>query len=355
MNKPGDRGQPVSDWNADIWNWSPDQGAWTPRDGLPSRCVYLALATPAAPHPDNYDYWRHTVFYDFAADAPAPEQRRTFAARAAGLVGPQCSLFWYQSQRLSGHRHGLHCRRDDQDDLTLGLVLRGRRRHRLDDGTLLIAGPGELFLYDPRQPCRINWSDHAGIHLTLPRPALSPLFATDRLDLPALLARLRQTPISGFLASHLARLAVEGERLPRAHRALLLEQTRSLAVATLGTAFGIPAEDSEPEAAYLRARQLILQRLDEPDLGPDTLARALGCSRATLYRLFARHQDTVAGCLREARLHRAHQLLTSAPAHLGVAELAARCGFLDSSSFSRLFRRRYGLRPSDLRPGGRSQ
>lgn len=349
MSRPATDRKPVLDWSADIWDWSPETRQWTPDDGLPSQCVSLALATPAAPHPDNYDYWRQTVFYDFAADAPDVDQRRVFQARAAGLVGPGCSLFWYQSQRLGGYRDAAHCRRGDYDDLTLGLVLRGRRRHHLDSGETLLAGPGELFLYDPTRPCRVNWSDHSGIHITLPRRTLAPLFDPDSLSLPEVLARLKTSPMSGFLCAHLRQLAADGDRLPPGYQALLLNQTRELALAALGSAFQIPTAESAPDAVYLSALKLIRQHLDDPDLDPAALARAVGCSRATLYRLFARHGSTVAGSLREARLRKAHQLLTLAPPHLSIAELAAHCGFLDNASFSRLFRRRFGLRPSDLR------
>jgi len=349
MSKQTGPQEPVLDWHQAIWDWSPETGQWTPDHGLPAQCVYLALATPANPHPDNYDYWRQTVFYDFAADAPRADQRRRFQARAAGLVGPDGSLFWYQSHRLGGRRDIAHCRRGDYDDLTIGLVLKGRRHHQLADGDALVAAPGELFLYDPTRPCRINWSDHGGVHLTLPRHSLAPLFDLDSLSLPELLARLKASPMTGFLNNHLRQLATSGDRLPPGHRALLLNQTRELALAALGSAFHLPAEEHAPDATYLSAQKLIQQHLNNPDLDPAGLARALGCSRATLYRLFSRHGTTVAGCLREARLTKAYRLLTTAPSHLGIAELAAQCGFLDNAGFSRLFRRRFGLRPSDLR------
>ncbi|ASK34588.1 hypothetical protein CEK62_09420 [Alcanivorax sp. N3-2A] len=345
----GQEHSPVRDWSKDIWGWSPEDGPWTPDHGLPAQCLYLALATSDADHRDGYDFWRQTVFYDFEADTPDDDQKATFQARAAGLVGPESAVFWYRSNRLGGHRGASRCRHADYDDFTLGLVLQGQRRHRLDSGEVLVAGPGDLFVYDPTRPCRVNWSDHRGIHLTLPRQSLLPLFALDRMPFPLLLERLRQGPMSAFLRSHLMHLALTGGRLSATHQALLLEQTRDLAIAALSAASRMPTEEAAPDATYLAARRLMARRLDDPDLDPAGLARALGCSRATLYRLFSRHGVTVAGCLREARLRKAHRLLTSAPQHITIAELAARCGFLDQTGFSRLFRQRFGLRPSDLR------
>lgn len=341
---------PALDWSGDIWGWSPDDGPWTPDHGLPSQCLYLALSTGDAGHPDSYDYWRQTAFYDFEADAPDPVQRRVFQAHASGLVGPECSLFWYGSDRLSGHRTEAQSRHADYDDLTLGLVLQGERLHRFANNEQRVAGPGDLFVYDPLRPCRVNWkSRHHGIHLTLPRKSLAHLFHFDDLPLPMLLERVQRGPMVTFLRDHLRHLARHRDRLPPMHRTLLLNQTRELAVAALSAASDLPAVEAAPDAGYLAARRLILQRLDDPELNPDRLAKALGCSRASLYRLFARHGVTVAGCLREARLNRAYHLLTTAPEHIGIADLAARCGFLDQTGFSRLFRQRFGLRPSDLR------
>jgi AraC-like DNA-binding protein len=52
----------------------------------------------------------------------------------------------------------------------------------------------------------------------------------------------------------------------------------------------------------------------------------------------------------EHRLARAYRMLSD-PAHLGskVVTIAAQCGFRDLSWFNRVFRRRYGATPSDIR------
>lgn len=106
------------------------------------------------------------------------------------------------------------------------------------------------------------------------------------------------------------------------------------------------------DGLLLAACRLIDLQLAHPGLDVSFIASRLGCSRATLYRAFAARELAVAGYIRERRLQRVWGLLHSLPASVPIAEVARRCGFLDSTSFSRMFRRRFGVRARDVRAGG---
>ena len=117
---------------------------------------------------------------------------------------------------------------------------------------------------------------------------------------------------------------------------------------------GTDAAGDEPartDDLLLAACRLIDQQLAHPGLDAAFIAARLGCSRATLYRAFAARDLAVAGYIRERRLQRVWRLLHSLPPSVPIAEAARRCGFLDSTSFSRLFRRRFGMRARDVRAG----
>lgn len=86
-------------------------------------------------------------------------------------------------------------------------------------------------------------------------------------------------------------------------------------------------------------------------LGPAEIARGVGCSRTQLYEAFAARGETVMGALRELRLRRALQLL-ECQGRLNVEALAWRCGFADRSSFSKLFKARFGVAPSEWEGAG---
>ena len=66
--------------------------------------------------------------------------------------------------------------------------------------------------------------------------------------------------------------------------------------------------------------------------------------------MFAAKGESVANYLRELRLRRAHDLLTHGDASKEqIGDIAYRCGFEDPVHFTRLFRQRFGLTPSELR------
>ena len=98
------------------------------------------------------------------------------------------------------------------------------------------------------------------------------------------------------------------------------------------------------------ARALIESRCADPQFDPGAVAAALGCSRASLYRLFAQHGESVAAVIRSSRLERARRMILGEMyAAMPLAEIAFRSGFLDQASFNRMFKRVYGMAPGEVR------
>ena len=99
-----------------------------------------------------------------------------------------------------------------------------------------------------------------------------------------------------------------------------------------------------------KARRHIVDRLSDPELGPDGVASALCISRRSLYLLFKRHRLTPARMICDIRLNRAR----GAPedpgqAHQKMTHIAFDAGFADYATFSRLFKTRFGVAPSEFR------
>ena len=113
---------------------------------------------------------------------------------------------------------------------------------------------------------------------------------------------------------------------------------------------GLADPDRFAHGFHQAALGLIDAECGDPDLTPERIAVALGCSRASLYRAFAKQGESVAAAIWQARLERAHRMLTS-PEGIGllVSDIATLSGFREMPTFTRMFKRRYGLTPSDVR------
>ena len=96
-----------------------------------------------------------------------------------------------------------------------------------------------------------------------------------------------------------------------------------------------------------RAIDLMLATLDQP-LSITEIAGRVGIPLWSLARLFKRHlKETPATYYRNLRLTEARNLLRGSS--LRVGEISALCGFENPESFSRAYKRRFGLSASDDR------
>src|SRR3546814_16043375 len=92
---------------------------------------------------------------------------------------------------------------------------------------------------------------------------------------------------------------------------------------------------------FTSACRFIEARREDSGLTADAIARAIGCSRASLYRLFEQRGLAVAEHVRADRLNHSRTLLRDP--RLGIGDLALRCGYDDLSAFGKAFRLRFGM------------
>lgn len=105
-----------------------------------------------------------------------------------------------------------------------------------------------------------------------------------------------------------------------------------------------------------RARRFILSHISDPDLSVDAVAAALCMSRRSLYHLFSEYQITPGKMILDIRLQQAIQILGNPKFNrMKATEIAFGSGFNDYATFSRLFKLRYGLSPSEYRLKATSQ
>jgi AraC-like DNA-binding protein len=99
---------------------------------------------------------------------------------------------------------------------------------------------------------------------------------------------------------------------------------------------------------YGKAIAIIRDKLFEPLLGRDRVARELGVSVRTLARAFAMHGTTFDRWLWNCRLEAAYEALLSSRVGASITEVAAQHGFSDSSHFTRRFKTRFGVTPGSI-------
>jgi AraC-like DNA-binding protein len=115
------------------------------------------------------------------------------------------------------------------------------------------------------------------------------------------------------------------------------------------------AGDSRQRLLERRVLNFIEQRLGDPTLTPAVIAAAHQISVRYLHLLFHDQGLTVAGWIRRRRLdHCCRDLVDPSLDSRPVHAIGARWGFTDAASFSRVFRRAYGLPPGDYRSQHRS-
>jgi AraC-like DNA-binding protein len=118
------------------------------------------------------------------------------------------------------------------------------------------------------------------------------------------------------------------------------------ALLTLAVGNDLPAQPGHSRL-FDRLMHTLKGRFQDPDLSLAAVADEHGISKRTLYYAFAAANTTFVDELMSLRLEHARELLSHRD--LSVTEVAASCGFNDSSHFARRFRKRFGVAPGQLR------
>lgn len=200
---------------------------------------------------------------------------------------------------------------------------------------------GEVALIDGARPFTFELGpDYEHVVVQLPRTLVGRRH--DRL-LAAAGPRIEPGPGTALVVGWLRELAARLPALDAASRA----HTFDAVVACVGLLVPAPAADR-----FSRAVADIDAALPDPDLSVGALAARQGISRRRLDAVFAARGVRGSALIWSRRLDRIAAALRD-PANRGVpiVDLALAWGFSSQAHFSRSFRRRFGVRPSDYRRG----
>ena len=219
-------------------------------------------------------------------------------------------------------------------------VTRDRRRGRAT------ISPGQVVLWDSRRTVEVEALQPVRKRvLVLPQEVA--LSFCPRLAEQTVLPPIDRTAAGRLLVRYINSLALELPRLDSAGQAAASNATVELLRAAVEPAL---PESREAMRAGMREdiRHHVRMHLQEPGLGPGSIAQAYSISVRALHGLFEEVDESVAGLIRSERLTRCMQDLQQ-PSGGSVTDIAFRWGFSDSAHFSRVFKRVFGVTPSAVR------
>ena len=130
-----------------------------------------------------------------------------------------------------------------------------------------------------------------------------------------------------------------------------IEKTKNLEVSTDGEIDKekrVIYDTEEQRILAERLKKVIDENINNPDLSPEQLSSALGVSRSKLYRELKRIDGySLSDYVRNVRLEKAAYLLVNSK--LNIQEIMSEVGFINSSHFTKIFKLKYDMTPSDYK------
>lgn len=209
--------------------------------------------------------------------------------------------------------------------------------------------PGDLCVFDLTDTLSTRSTTFSNHSLLIPREALH--LALDDLSPLHGMVVSSSTPLAGILAEYIVSLA---SRVPELDaREALLAALATAALTSTVLAGEAHRDAGQRSSGDLRSplRQVcayIDEQIRDPELDSERIARALGISRASLYRLFA-SAGGVSRYIRRRRLSGAALELSDPMRRIRIGEVAIRWGFVNDASFARAFRQAFGIAPRAAR------
>ena len=303
------------------------------------------FATQQLPKARQLEAWQ--AWYDTIFDVtPKQPSNDDFIATNSTWTVPGLTLSQVTSPASTVNRTKSSIRHNSVDHWVITLSKQSVR-DVATRGATFEAAPGTPFIFSFGEEISINrGQEDSRLQLILARDnfqAIAPVIDAAR----------------GFaLTSPAARLLVDYIRLLEQSMPTLDDEAASRlanAVQAMLLACLTPTAESRSAASdqirltlMERVRRTVRRNLRSPSLGLAKLCREAGTSRSQLYRLLE-SEGGVAHYILRRRLSESFSMLSDARNDLPIGQVAEMLCFSDASSFTRAFRREFGISPSDVR------
>ncbi|MEK9968464.1 MAG: helix-turn-helix domain-containing protein [Ferrovibrio sp.] len=312
----------------------------------------LVFSTEALDRAKRYAAWRDAicdVYVHVNVDAADPENYDGFIRETqfGNVAMTECLV----SQQLISRRKS-HLSKLDKDCYYVQFIQTGSVNVLQSGNTFhTSAGVGALFCasepYDLQCMGKVR-----SYYLEIPRQAFGNRFPNGQAPLAATMSTGRG--LGRIAVEFCSMLASQGTGLDTGIRARLGEELMDvLALAFDSVQRDEPMTDHVVQKARLRSvKAWIEDHLCDPALSPEVIAKSNGISLRYLHALFRLEGQSVSNWVWTRRIELGHDmLLRPDQAARSLTEIAYSVGFSSSSHFSTMFRRRFGIRPSDIPRG----
>ena len=303
------------------------------------------FATHSLPLAEQFEVWRswYGPVFDSVPRVPIEEG---FQAKVVSWILDGFTVSRVSAQAVNGVRTRAHIRRSPVDHWVVTCYTRGRTKIGMPSTSLepVLRAPFIVSLAEEVTTERNNDNNRVQFHL-----------ARDRFQkIAAMLDAARGVPLNSpqgrLLADYMLLLERNLPSLAPEDAPRLRNAVEAMLEACLAPYAGKLVKASSQINATLmeRVRCVVGRHLRAPSLGPDMLCREAATSRSQLYRLLE-GEGGVARYIQRRRLAESFTPLSDTANTLSIGGIAEVLCFADSSSFSRAFRREFGMSPGDVR------
>lgn len=308
----------------------------------------MGSAAPVAFSTESPLAWSRVVSASFV---PLVADELGDAPFLASIRGRAVDGVFFSRIRVGAHEvHRTRALIDASERLFYKLMLVVEGEGELEqDARIARMAAGSLSVYDTSRPYRLTFPERMdAIVVMLPRDMVEPspahMQALTAVTLPG------DDSLTRLVAPFLAELASDFHALEGPSATRVVRTAVDLISTLLSQAALEHGGDQRHLALVLRIREHIIQNLADPQLGPESIARASFVSTRHLHELFREQGTTVSTWIRDRRIAAIRdQLADPLQADRSIGEIATAYGYPDPSHFSRTFRQVVGVSPRAFR------
>lgn len=297
----------------------------------------------------NADEWRDIASASFVPLAIQQSASEFTASLDMRQLSPDVSISGVTDQAIVINRTERLASASVSDDVHISLQAAGRGTIS-QYGRVTPVAPGVLTVTETHRPFTLNYVEPNQRHIVLQASRSALGVSDDMIRHVAGRQVSGANPARDAYVSLVTSLMAQPESLSESASLEMSTIVTSLASAMLRSAFeSSPVMPTTNEALLVAMTEFIRSHLSSPMLSPETVARAHFVSRRKMYEIFESSGETPADVIRRERIQRAASMLDDKGVSASIADIAFMTGFSDVTTFTRAFRRYYGVTPRDWR------